>query len=77
MQLQIKLLGSLQINNEDGTPSQLMKWAKGCALLSYLVITGRPQNREILADLLWDASYTAQSLQNLRDRANSRLREGR
>ena len=66
MSLRIKLLGSLLIENEDGTPSDIMKWSKGCALLTYLVVTGTPQSRELLADLLWDAATTAQSLQNLR-----------
>ncbi len=32
MPLQIKLLGSLQIENENGTTSEIMKWAKGCTL---------------------------------------------
>lgn len=61
----IKLLGTLEIS-EDGTPSKLLQSGKGCALLSYLIITGQPQPREKLADLLFESSSTAQSLKNLR-----------
>ena len=67
-------MGSLQIENEAGFPSEIMKWQKGCALLVYLIVTGQPQNREHLADLLWDATSTAQSLQNLR-KLLSRMRK--
>ena len=74
MSLRVKLLGSLRIENEAGLPSDLMKWQKGCALLAYLIITAEPQNREHLADLLWDASSTSQSLQNLR-KLLSRMRK--
>ena len=66
MSLRIKVLGTLLIEDERGAPSEIMKWSKGCALLAYLAITGKAQSREVLADLLWDASSTAQSLQNLR-----------
>jgi DNA-binding SARP family transcriptional activator/Tfp pilus assembly protein PilF len=66
MSLRIRLLGSLRIDDESGAPSEIMNWSKGCALLAYLVVSGRPQNREALADLLWDASSTSRSLQNLR-----------
>ncbi|MCA9963883.1 MAG: tetratricopeptide repeat protein [Anaerolineales bacterium] len=61
----IKLLGTLEIS-ENGTPSQLLRSSKGCALLSYLIITGQPQPREKVADLLFESSSTAQSLKNLR-----------
>ena len=73
MALQIKLLGLLQIEGENGAASDIMKWQKGSALLAYLIVTGQPQRREHLADLLWDAPSTAQSLQNLR-KLLSRLR---
>ena len=66
MSLKIKLLGTLQIENEDGTPSDIIKWSKGCAILAYLLVTGQAQSREVVADLLWEASSTSQSLQNLR-----------
>lgn len=66
MSLRITLLGLLRIEDERGAPSQIMNWSKGCALLAYLVVSGRPQGREALADLLWDASSTSRSLQNLR-----------
>ena len=74
MTLRVKLFGSLLVENESGTPSELMKLSKGCALLAYLIATGRPQTREVLADLLWDAASTAQSLQNLR-KLLSRMRQ--
>ena len=61
----IKLLGSLVIE-ENGRSSPLRKNAKGCALLTYLIVTQRPQSREHIADLLWEARSTAQSLRNLR-----------
>ncbi|MCB8979887.1 MAG: tetratricopeptide repeat protein [Ardenticatenaceae bacterium] len=66
MSWQIKLLGVLQIENEAGEISDVMKSSKGCALLAYLFVTNAAQPRELLADLLWDATSTAQSLQNLR-----------
>ena len=66
MSLHIKLLGTFRIENENGDPSEVMKWSKGCAMLAYLAIAGQAQNRELLADLLWDSASTAQSLQNLR-----------
>lgn len=66
MALRFKLLGLLQIEEENGAASEVMKWNKGCALLTYLVVTGQAQRREFLADLLWDAPSTSRSLQNLR-----------
>ena len=66
MTLRIKLLGILQIENEAGEISKVMKSNKGCALLAYLLVTNASQPREMLADLLWAATSTAQSLQNLR-----------
>lgn len=61
----IKLLGSLEIQ-EDGQPSKVMKRAKGCALVAYLIVTGQRQRREVVADLLWEVQSTEQSLKNLR-----------
>ena len=56
MVMRIKLLGVLQIEKEAGEISEVMKSNKGCALLAYLLITNAPQPREVLADLLWDAT---------------------
>ena len=61
----IKLLGAVLIE-ENGRTSPLTKNAKGCALLAYLTVTGQSQPREAVADLLWEATTTAQSLRNLR-----------
>ena len=65
MTKQINLLGTLSII-ENGRTSPLAKNAKGCALLTYLIISNQPQKRETIADLLWDAASTKQSLRNLR-----------
>lgn len=65
MTRQIRLLGTLSITN-GGEPSRLLSNGKGCALLAYLIVRGRPVNREQLADLFWDASSTAEGLRNLR-----------
>lgn len=61
----IRLLGTLEIS-ETGMPSKLLQSSKGCALLSYLIITGQPQSREKIADLLFESTSTTQSLRNLR-----------
>ncbi|MFK7803371.1 MAG: BTAD domain-containing putative transcriptional regulator [Anaerolineae bacterium] len=61
----IKLLGNLEITT-NGRSSPLMKSAQGCALITYLLLTKQSQNREVLADLLWDAESTAESLLKLR-----------
>ena len=60
-----KLFGTLIIE-ENGRSAPLLKYKKGCALIVYLLVTRQPQSREVVADLLWDASSTAQSLRNLR-----------
>ena len=65
MSLQFKLLGSLSIES-DGEPSEVLKSPKGCALVSYLIVTGQTHTREFLADLFWEANSTAQALRNLR-----------
>ncbi len=65
MPRQISLFGTLSIS-EDGRPSELLRNAKGCALLVHLLIRGQPETRDYLADLLWDSSNTASSLRNLR-----------
>ena len=65
MPRQIHLLGPPFIA-DDGRPSDLLRSAKGSALLAYLIVRGRVESREHLADLLWDAPDTAGSLRNLR-----------
>ena len=65
MSRHIHILGNLAVS-DDGVPSGLLRSAKGCALLAYLIVRGRAETREHLADLLWDAPDTAGSLRNLR-----------
>ena len=65
MSRQIRLLGTPSIT-DDGRSSDLLRNAKGCALLAYLIVRGRSETREHLADLLWDSPDTASSLRNLR-----------
>ncbi|MCO5188787.1 MAG: tetratricopeptide repeat protein [Anaerolineae bacterium] len=66
MSFRIELLGSFVVE-EDGRPSRIANSAKGCALLTYLIVSGGPQSREVIADLLWEAASTRQSLQRLRE----------
>jgi len=65
MPRKIHFLGTLSIT-DGARPSGLLRNAKGCALLAYLIVRGRSETREHLADLLWDAPDTAGSLRNLR-----------
>ena len=65
MMLNFQLLGTFSIE-EDGQPMPLMAYPKGRALLAYLIVTKETHGREMLADLLWEASSTADSLRNLR-----------
>lgn len=65
MARQYRLLGRLEIE-DNGHPSAVMKYSKGCALLAYLIVSQQSCRREVLADLLWESSSTAQSLRNLR-----------
>jgi DNA-binding SARP family transcriptional activator len=65
MQRDIQLLGTLSIV-DDGETSVLLSSTKGCALLAYLIVRGRTETREHVADLLWDANSTAEGLRNLR-----------
>ncbi len=65
--MRIKLLGDVSIRHNDGTLSPLMNSPKGVALLAYLIVNQQPQPREVVADLLWESSSTAQSLARLRD----------
>ena len=66
MRQQIRLLDNTLTMETDGQPSDLMKNAKGCALLAYLIMTPKRHSREVVADLLWQSSSTAKSLKNLR-----------
>ncbi|MEM7332004.1 MAG: tetratricopeptide repeat protein [Chloroflexota bacterium] len=43
-----------------------MSSRKGCALLAYLIVKRQPQEREAVADLLWESTSTKQSLARLR-----------
>lgn len=61
----IKLFGSLEIR-DNGRLSPLMKSSKGCALLTYLLITNQSQTRAHIADLFWGDTNTATALRNLR-----------
>ena len=63
--MQIVLLGPPS-TIADGKPSELTKSSKGIALLAYLIVRGRSETRERLADLLWDSEDTSASLRNLR-----------
>jgi DNA-binding SARP family transcriptional activator len=70
--LTLTLLGQVAIAR-DGEPISGFRSQTEIALLVYLAHTGQVHSREALADLLWDASSTAQSLSNLRTTL-SRLR---
>ncbi|MCP4417122.1 MAG: hypothetical protein GY805_10895, partial [Chloroflexi bacterium] len=63
--LNISLLGEIVIRLH-GEPLTRFRSQKEAALLAYLAYTGQTHNREALADLLWEASSTKQSLSNLR-----------
>jgi predicted ATPase len=63
--LSMTLLGEAVIA-QDGLALNRFRSQKEAALLIYLAHTGQTHNREALADLLWDARSTKQSLANLR-----------
>lgn len=63
--LVIQTLGGLTVHR-DGTPIDDFDQRKVPALLVYLACTGRPQRREVLAELFWESRTQAQSLSNLR-----------
>ena len=71
--LEIFLLGEIVIRL-DGEPVTHFRSQKEIALLVYLAHTGQTHGREALADLLWEARSTKQSLSNLRT-ALARLRK--
>jgi len=63
--LTLTLFGGVSLWH-DGVALAAPKSRKGLALFLYLACTGRAHTREALADLLWDATSTSQSLSNLR-----------
>jgi DNA-binding SARP family transcriptional activator/predicted negative regulator of RcsB-dependent stress response/energy-coupling factor transporter ATP-binding protein EcfA2 len=68
--LTLKLLGHPEVEL-DGIPTgaELLRYQKAFALLVYLVLTGRPQSRQHLAELLWPELDESQGLSYLRGRA--------
>ncbi|MEZ4867599.1 MAG: tetratricopeptide repeat protein [Caldilineaceae bacterium] len=63
--LTLHLFGGVNLWH-NGVALTTPKSRKGLALFIYLACTGRAHTREGLADLLWDATSTSQSLSNLR-----------
>ncbi len=63
--LEITLLGEIVIR-VDGQPLTQFRSQTEIALLAYLAHTGQTHGRESVADLLWEARSTSQSLSNLR-----------
>ena len=59
---------------KNGAPLSNFRSQKEAALLIYLAHSGQTQQREFLAELLWDSSSTKQALSNLRT-ALARLRK--
>ena len=70
--LEISLLGEIKLQSQD-KPLTHFRSQKELALLVYLAHTGQTHGRETVADLLWEARSTKQSLSNLRT-ALARLR---
>ncbi|MGD8585109.1 MAG: BTAD domain-containing putative transcriptional regulator [Chloroflexota bacterium] len=63
------MLGTLRIE-EDGQSAALIRSPVGCALVTYLIVIGEPQTREVVASLFWDDTSTPKSLRNLRSLLN-------
>jgi DNA-binding SARP family transcriptional activator len=63
--LEIATLGGLSIHL-GGYPLAKLHSRKAEALLVYLAVTGRPQPREVLADLLWEDFSQKRAMNNLR-----------
>ena len=61
-----KLLGTFEVADDGVRVEAIMKRQKGCALLAYLIATRQTQRREAIADMLWEAKSTRESLSNLR-----------
>jgi DNA-binding SARP family transcriptional activator/Tfp pilus assembly protein PilF len=77
MPLEIRLLGPVEIQ-VDGTPLQV-DTRKAVALLAYLAVAGRPQDRDHLVDLLWpgyDDERGRASLRRTLSALKSGLRDG-
>jgi pimeloyl-ACP methyl ester carboxylesterase len=53
-QMRIDLLGGLVVSN-NGVPVAMPASRKARALLAFLILTGKPQHRERLCDLFWEA----------------------
>lgn len=63
--LTIRLLGVVQIRlNEVPVPTLVQ--GRIAALLAYLCISGRPQSRSVIANLLWNVESEQQARRNLR-----------
>ncbi len=71
--LQLRLLGSPKISLDDVSLAEALS-AKAQAILYYLAVTGQPQPRSILANLLWGDLPEADARTNLR-KALANLRE--
>ena len=71
--LSFTLLGQVVLS-QDGITLSKFRSQKEAALLIYLAQTGQTQQRDFLADLLWESSSPKQGLTNLRT-AISRLRK--
>lgn len=63
--IQLHLLGPAELRI-DGQPVEL-KMAKAMALLAYLAVTGTPQSRDHVTDLLWPDSLPDAARKNLRN----------
>ncbi|HEU5293807.1 MAG TPA: AAA family ATPase [Burkholderiaceae bacterium] len=55
-QLQVRLLGELELRRDSGSALALPPSRRTRALLGYLVATGTPHLRSALCDLLWEGS---------------------
>ena len=64
-----KVLGAFEARQGDSL-SELMASKKGSALVAYLIVNQGLRQRELLADLLWEATSATQSLRNLRSLLN-------
>lgn len=71
--LTCRLLGRVALA-KDGTRLTQFRSQKEAALLIYLAHTQQPQQRDFMAELLWESRSTQQSLSNLRT-ALTRLRK--
>jgi WD40 repeat protein/DNA-binding SARP family transcriptional activator len=63
--LTLKLLGTPQISLDGQLLTQFIS-RKAQALLIYIIVTGKPYAREVLADLFWQNMPSSQALKNLR-----------